>query len=206
MNKFLNETRVVLIGGSSHTGKSTLSYSLATRLDWDYLSTDSLARHPGRPWTNTSKKSIPKQVVEHYESLSVEALFSDVLSHYENNILPQVEAIVSSRIAKQAEKCLILEGSALYPKLVANLVARQSVKAIWLTASERFLKNRIELESNFDNANSDEKYLIMKFIARTLLYDKRMKDEINNLGFNYIDVEHIPTTKELLNKCLQFCC
>ena len=42
------ELRVILIGGSSHVGKSTLAQSLASKLGWRYISTDSLARHPGQ--------------------------------------------------------------------------------------------------------------------------------------------------------------
>ena len=47
--------RVILIGGTSHAGKSTLGLSLAEKLGWDYLATDSLARHPGRPWKNQNQ-------------------------------------------------------------------------------------------------------------------------------------------------------
>ncbi|MEL7245323.1 MAG: 2-phosphoglycerate kinase, partial [Cyanobacteria bacterium J06573_2] len=45
-----DKTRIILIGGSSHVGKSTLAQSLANKLNWNYISTDKLARHPGRPW------------------------------------------------------------------------------------------------------------------------------------------------------------
>ncbi len=50
MDKLINETRVILIGGSSHAGKSTLGQAIAAKLGWSYRSTDKLARHPGRPW------------------------------------------------------------------------------------------------------------------------------------------------------------
>ena len=43
--------KLILIGGTSHTGKSTLARQLAEELGWNYLSTDQLARHPGRPTT-----------------------------------------------------------------------------------------------------------------------------------------------------------
>ncbi len=49
----MNQTRIILIGiligGTSHAGKSTLAQSLAAKLGWNYLSTDKLARHPGKP-------------------------------------------------------------------------------------------------------------------------------------------------------------
>lgn len=37
-------TRVILIGGSSHTGKSALAEVIGARLGWRHVSTDSLAR------------------------------------------------------------------------------------------------------------------------------------------------------------------
>ncbi|BAY85918.1 hypothetical protein NIES267_54240 [Calothrix parasitica NIES-267] len=181
--KFSNETRVILIGGSSHAGKSTLAQYLATKLNWNYRSTDKLARHPGRPWIQDNKKFIPQHVVEHYQNLSPEELFIDVISHYEKNVLPQIEKIVRS------EEYLIIEGSALYPELVKNLVRENQVEAIWLTGSEQLFRNRIYKESNFDNVGEDEKYLIEKFIQRTLLYNQRMMELVEKLGFKYIDVK-----------------
>ena len=48
--------KVILIGGSSHVGKSTVSESLAETLGWSHLSTDRLAAHPGRPWRPAPEK------------------------------------------------------------------------------------------------------------------------------------------------------
>ncbi len=204
MDKLINETRVLLIGGSSHVGKSTLAQSLAAKLDWNYLSTDNLARHPGRPWANADQKPVREHVVEHYKTLSVNALFFDVLSHYEQNVLPQVEAIVHSHLSDLLTECLIIEGSALWPGLVADLVSENNIKiqAIWLTASDRFLQNRIYQESNFNQIAEDEKYLIQKFLNRTLFYNKRMKQEVKRLRFICIDVEFMSTADELLKECL----
>lgn len=185
------------MGGSSHVGKSTLAQYLAAKLNWNYRSTDKLARHPGKPWIQANKKIIPEHVVEHYKNLSTEALFLDVISYYEKNILPQVENIVGS------EEYIILEGSALYPGLVKNLVNEKGVKAMWLTASEQLFRNRIYQESNFDNVGEDEKCLIEKFLQRTLLYNQRMIEKVENLGFIYIDVESTSTLDELSNKSME---
>ena len=183
MNQLIGETRIILIGGSSHAGKSTLAQNLAAKLNWNYLSTDKLARHPGKPWIQPNKKFIPKHVIEHYKNLSPEELFVDVISHYEINVLPQVENILRS------EEYIILEGSALYPSLVKNLVYEKGVKAIWLTGGNRLFRNRIYKQSNFDNVGEDEKYLIEKFLHRTLLYNQRMIEKVENLGFMSINVE-----------------
>ena len=106
--------RVVLIGGTSHVGKSTLAESLAARLGWTRISTDSLARHPGRPWKPKGEE-VPDHVAEHYLSLSVDELLEDVLRHYRAVVWPKVEAIVASRLNDSCETGLVLEGSALWP-------------------------------------------------------------------------------------------
>jgi 2-phosphoglycerate kinase len=138
-----DKTRIVLIGGSSHAGKSTLGRSLATKLGWNYRSTDKLARHPGRPWANNQAQSIPAHVTNHYKSLSVDALLLDVLFHYKKNVLPQIEAIVHAHLSNLSGDCLVLEGSALYPQLIKHLVEEKSVLGIWLNVSDRLLQNRI---------------------------------------------------------------
>ncbi len=38
MNELINETRVILIGGASHTEKSTLAQALAQQFGWNYRS------------------------------------------------------------------------------------------------------------------------------------------------------------------------
>ncbi len=203
MNKLFNETRVILIGGSSHAGKSTLGRALAAKLGWSCRSTDKLARHPGPPWVGANGKAIPEHVAEHYRELSVDALFLDVLSHYEKNVLPQVEIIVHSHASDLSTECLILEGSALWPGFVANLVGENGVKAIWLTARDQLFQNRIFSESNFCKVCKDEKHLIQKFLDRTLFYNKHMREEVERLRFMYIDVESVSTADELSKKCME---
>ncbi len=46
------------------------------------------AQHPRCPWVATNGKAISEYVAEYYRDLSVDALFLDVLSHYEKNVLP----------------------------------------------------------------------------------------------------------------------
>jgi 2-phosphoglycerate kinase len=198
------EARVILIGGSSHAGKSTLGLALAAKLGWSYRSTDKLARHPGRPWVGADGKAIPEHVEKYYRDMSVETLFLDVLSHYEKNVLPIVEVIVDSHASDLSTECLIIEGSALWPGFVANKVGSNGVKAIWLTASDQLFRNRIKRESNFCNVCKDEKDLIQKFLDRTLFYNKHMKEEVERLGFMSIDVESVSTADELLKKCMEF--
>ena len=60
-----------------------------------------------------------------------------------------------------------------------------------------FFKIESYVKSNFDNVGENEKYLIQKFLERTLLYNKRMMELVEHLGFISIDVESISNTDEL---------
>ena len=125
--------RVILVGGSSHVGKSTLSGSLAAELGWTHVSSDTLARHPGRPWKPEPEK-VPDNVAEHYLSLSVDDLLRDVLCHYRVNVWPKVEAIVAAYSNDTSSAGVIVEGSALWPEFATSLNSHRTA-ALWLTNS-----------------------------------------------------------------------
>ncbi len=194
-----HDSKVVLIGGSSHVGKSTVSESLAAELGWTHLSTDSLARHPGRPWAPAHQK-VKDNVADHYLNLSVDKLVEDVLRHYRVNVWPEVEAIVASRLNNPSTAGIVVEGSALWPEFATSLDFNK-VSAIWLTASEVVFRQRIYTESMYSSKSSRERMMIDKFLERTLAYNKRMVDAVNRLGFTLVDVRHSNVT-ELTERCL----
>ena len=200
MIKSWHDLRVILIGGSSHVGKSTLAHSLALKLGWRHISTDHLARYPGRPW-KVKPQTVPEHVAEHYLSLSGEELITDVLRHY-RSMWPGIEAIVTSHATDLSTERLILEGSALWPETVATMEL-DHVAAIWLTASNGLFQTRIYGESCFEEAASRGKMMIQKFLGRIHLYNERMMEAVNRLGLASIDMETTPSTEKLGDRCLE---
>jgi 2-phosphoglycerate kinase len=190
--------RVILIGGSSNVGKSTLAKSLADKLGWRCISTDSLARHPGRPWS--ARPEFREHVAEHYLSLSVEELMEDVLRHYKG-MQPNIRSLISAHAADDSASRLIMEGSALWPEFIAALKVNNAA-AIWLTASNRLFEKRIYDASHMGTATATEKKAIQKFLARTLRYNEQMMEIVNRLGLTSIDVEST-APHELPNRCLE---
>ena len=190
---------VILIGGPSHVGKSTVSESLAVALGWIHVSTDSLARHPGRPWRPALEK-VPDPVVEHYVHLSVEELIEDVLRHYRVNVWPKVEAIVASHSNDPSTNGIVVEGSAVWPEFATNLDFGK-VAALWLTASEEVLRHRIRAGSLYSSKSPREQMIIDKFLERTIAYNTRMVDVVNHHGFALVDVTHSDMA-ELTQRCL----
>lgn len=192
--------RVILIGGSSHVGKSLLAQSLAATLGWTHISTDSLARHPGRPWKPHPEK-VPDHVAEHYLTLSVDELIADVLHHYRVNVWPKVEAIIVPHIEGSSKDRVVLEGSALWPEFV-TAIDSDRVAALWLTARKEVFRQRILDGSMYHSKPPRERAMVDKFLERTLAYDSLMVEAANRLGLTIVDASQ-STVPELTETCMR---
>lgn len=177
--------RVVLIGGTSNVGKSTVARAVADRLGFECLSTDKLARHPGRPW-RTPEWEVPPHVAEHYGTLTVDELIRSVLDHYER-LWPRVEELITARAAEGGTGTgLVLEGSALLPVPVAELEVRRTA-AVWLTADDAVVRARVRTAGRYETATAAEQHLMDQFLARTGRYQELMLDAVDRLGLDRVD-------------------
>ncbi len=194
-----NAIRVVLIGGTSHAGKSTTATALAARLGAEAISTDKLARHPGRPWP-TPTWVVPDHVAEHYATLTTEELIASVLAHY-GRMWPMVRELIETRAGDADAPPLVLEGSALWPERVAE-IKLTTVRAVWLTADDPVFDARIRRESRFDQADPAGRRLIERFAARTRLYNATMMQAVKRLGLPFFTVTAGMTEDEVVDACL----
>jgi 2-phosphoglycerate kinase len=192
--------RCILIGGTSNAGKTSVAKHIASRIGWTHVSTDSLARHPGRPWKARSE-SVPEHVVEHYSTLDTDELIKSVLTHY-RNIWPLAEALIEKHAQGAAAGGLVLEGSALWPELVASLY-QPSAAAIWLTATDDLLKARIYHESQYEQSDSPAKALIDKFVGRTHSFNAAMMEDLRRLGLPSVVVDLDSTIEAVADACLR---
>jgi 2-phosphoglycerate kinase len=191
--------RVALIGGTSHAGKSTTARVLAARLGGETISTDKLARHPGRPWP-TPDWVVPDHVAEHYRTLGPDALLASVLAHY-GSMWPMVVELIETRVAETQAPPLVLEGSALWPALVAELDL-PTVRAVWLTADDAVFDDRIRRESGLDAAEPTGRQLIESFAARTRLYNAEMLAQVRRLGLPLVEVTAAMSEDEVADAVL----
>ncbi|MFB7470971.1 hypothetical protein [Kitasatospora sp. NPDC056184] len=191
--------RVVLIGGTSNTGKSTVARLVAERLGFECRSTDALARHPGRPWPVPGWE-VPPHVAEHYRTLSVDELIASVLGHYAR-LRPRIEELVTRRVAEGGGPGLVLEGSALWPAAVAGLVGPDTA-ALWLTADEAVIRERIRRDGRYAEATGDGRYLMDAFLARSVRYQELMAAELDRLGLVGLDAGDGRSARELADAVL----
>jgi 2-phosphoglycerate kinase len=180
----VRDVRVVLIGGTSNVGKSTVARALAERLGFECLTTDGLARHPGRPW-RTPEWEVPAHVAEHYGSLTVDELITSVLAHYDR-LWPRIEELITTHAIEGRGTGLVLEGSALWPVRVARLQVPRTA-AVWLTTDDAVVRARVHAAGRYEAATEAERRLMDKFLARTARYQTLMIDAVDRLGMDRID-------------------
>jgi hypothetical protein len=192
------QAHTFLIGGTSHAGKSTVARVLAGRLMWSCLSTDTLARHPGRPW-RAPPETVPAHVAEHYLELDGEALMASVLAHYAR-LWPRIEGLARARV--DGLLGLVIEGSAVMPEHAAGLQG-QGVHAVWLVADPGLIEARIRQESGWSDAGPEQRRLIGKFIERSVRFDALIRAEVARLGLTQVAVEPEAGAEALAGLCLE---
>lgn len=187
----------ILIGGTSHCGKSTLAKALSTLLGAVCISTDSLARHPGRPWKERPEL-IPDHVRTHYAQRPVSELMASVLAHY-HRLWPTVVAVIETH--RQASHSLVLEGSGLLPAQMHTL-PHQHLHALWLYASEPFLVDRIRRSSRYAEKLPAAQHLIDQFTQRSLAFNGMILQQGQALNLPLLNVEHYADVNTLVQACL----
>jgi 2-phosphoglycerate kinase len=192
-----DRVKVLLLGGTSHVGKSTVAAQLADKLGWGVMSTDRMARYPGRPWT--TRPDYKREVAEHFLSHDADGLVAGQLAHYQS-MWPIVERLVREHAAPSAER-LVLEGSGVWPDNVAAL-ALPSLSAVWLTASPELIEARILSESRFDEADEQDRRLIRQFVVRSQGYDVKMMEAVHRLGLPFVTVTAETDVESLAEECL----
>lgn len=189
--------RAILIGGTSHLGKSYFAEALAHRLGWQYMSTDSLSRHPGRPWKKECV--IPVAVQNHYLTNTPNELVDDVIQHYGKSVWPIVKAIVQTRVFNQYDSCIVLEGSAILPEPVASADFEQTL-SVWFTASEDLIKTRIHKSSRYHQKSPRGRKMIDRFLSRSLLFNEHILAETRRLDQHSVDISQADAVDQLLAK------
>lgn len=187
----VGQIKGILLGGTSHVGKSTLAAHLSRKLDWPAQSTDKLARHPGRPWP-----ILRPQVAEFYTRLSPETIDWLLQVHYDN-LRPRLDQIIDSLIVAGAG--FIIEGSALRPDHVHHL-HDAGVATACLHASRTFLRERMRRESEYVEREPSLQRICDTFIERSLRDNEAIVASANASGVPLVDVEDAGAVEALIRE------
>lgn len=173
--------RVFLIGGTSHTGKSTTARAIATSLAADRIATDVFARHPGRPWPSPDSAVRP-HVADYYATTNTAQLVEDVVRHYER-LQPHLLSLQTLRQRDKAAPDLVIEGSCVMP--------RAGMNAVWLYVKPDVIADRMYKESAYANLASKGQRLVDAFLDRTLAFQSLLMARSDELGLPLLDVSEV---------------
>ncbi|MGI9450765.1 MAG: hypothetical protein ACR2QH_09045 [Geminicoccaceae bacterium] len=173
-----NRISCLLIAGTSHTGKSTLAMSIGEALGWSILSTDKLARHPGRPWP-----TVLPPIAEYYARLTSETIYQFLLHHHQN-MWPHIRRLIQDH--RDNEIPFVLEGSALRPEYIASQAAPETM-IVCLHADHAFLRHRMYRQSGYEQLEQDHQAIVDKFIERSLRDNDENLSAARDHGLQCID-------------------
>lgn len=179
----------ILIAGTSHVGKSTLAGLLSTMLGWQAISTDSLARHPGRPWPG-----IPAPVEEYYTALSAETIHWFLKVHHQN-IWPLIRPMIDS--SSHTGNPAIFEGAALRPEFISPLLG-STVAGLLLHAGNDFLLERMRSHARYEDATAGQRRIMDAFIERSLRENTEMLASAREHHLPIVDVTSPEALKTLV--------
>lgn len=174
----MTKPKGVLLLGTSHAGKSTSAAGLAAALDWRLISTDTLGRHPGRPWAG-----VPDPVIEFYLGLSDDAIHWFLRVHHQN-MRPLIGDAIEK--AKRAGG-FVLEGAALRPEHLDDWDL-DGVRPLCLFADDAVLRDRIMAASGHEKRDDEMKRAIDKFIERSLRENRALVAAARERGIDLVDV------------------
>ena len=181
----------ILISGTSHVGKSTLAGRLSAELGCEAISTDSLARHPGRPWPG-----IPAPVEEFYSQLSAETIHWFLKVHHQN-IWPLVRRLIESKTG--TGNIVVFEGAALRPEFIAPLLG-STVAGIFLHAQNDFLSDRMRAHAGYKDATAGQRRIMDAFIERSLRENTEMLASARHHHVPIVDIANPEAFDGLVNE------
>ncbi|SOC93031.1 hypothetical protein SAMN05216358_3194 [Rhizobium sp. AN5] len=182
---------IILISGTSHVGKSTLAGLLIEKLHCEAISTDSLARHPGRPWPG-----IPAPVEEYYRQLSAETIHWFLKVHHQN-IWPLVRGLIDSKTG--TGNIVVFEGAALRPEFIAPLLG-SAVAGVFLHAQNDFLSDRMRAHAGYKDATAGQRRIMDAFIERSLRENTEMLASARHHHVPTVDIANPEAFDGLVNE------
>lgn len=189
--------KVILIGGSPMSGKTTLATKLAQRYEYNCISTDDIG---GILKTVVAINPIgDMDYHKYYIKRSWEDLCRDTWQCHQK-IWPAVKRLV--KIHSEWGTPIIIEGWALYPILFQNSVV-ENMKRIWLISDSDVLKNRLINAKEFILGASNADMMVEKYLQRSMWHNEKIYQQVIEIGDTYIKITKDLTEKNLVKRAIE---
>ena len=189
--------RVFWLGGSPCAGKSSISEILVSRFDVDVYHVDEAfeihrqglnpAQHPTlTKWLESSWNQRWMQPVD--------CLVEDVISCYREHF----DLVRQDILARPERKSLLVEGTALLPREVANIMPNRS-HAIWIIPTADFQREHYSLREwarNIVEQCDDPKVAFQNWMERDIRFAEWIEAEVSTLDLQLLRIDGSRTIAE----------
>ncbi len=186
--------KVILIGGSPMTGKSTIAIALASKLNRACISTDDIGEVLQTVTDINPMKG--QNYIDYYSNTDKEKLIEDI-KVYHAQIKPAIKRLVDIHSSWGAP--VIIEGWAIYPDMLDGLETEE-VKSVWLIANENLLAKRLENNKLFCKEASNPKKMLGNYLYRSLWHNNYLLEQCKLKNRKYILINEDESTGEVKTK------
>jgi len=191
------DIKVILIGGSPMSGKTTLALKLAAKYEYGCVSTDDIGEIVGTVADINPMKGFDYR--EYYVNKSIGDLINDTY-RYHRSIWPSIKHLIE--IHSNWSTPIIIEGWAIYPNLV-KAIESENVKTIWLVSDSDVLEERLINKKDFYKGSSCEKAMVTNYLQRSIWHNEKIFNEVIELDDDYIRVTKDLPEEQLVGMAIE---
>jgi 2-phosphoglycerate kinase len=195
----MRTTRVIYIGGTPMVGKSTVARLLASRLQYECVSTDDigaaitavteLETHPQFHYMGT------EDYRDYYATTDTTKLVRD-MDDLHAALWPALRILFQNHLSWGSP--IVIEGWGLRPRYVSELSG--DIGGVFLLADNALLEERVAA-SEFGSGATDRESMLANYLERSRLYNAMVQDQVSQLGLASVHVSADMKPDEIADEC-----
>jgi 2-phosphoglycerate kinase len=193
--------KAIYIGGTPMVGKSTVGRILASRLQYQCVSTDDIgaaitavtdaATHPQFHYMGT------QDYRDYYATTEMPKLIRD-MERQHAALWPALRVLFQNHMTWGVP--IIIEGWALRPNCVAELSG--DIGGVFLMADDALVESRVR-SSDFSAGAKDREAMLLRYIERSRRYSSAIQDDVSRLGLVGITISAEMKPDEIADECIR---
>ena len=192
----LDPLRVMLIGGSPMSGKSTIARAIAAQLGFSVIATDDLGAAARGVTIPAVAPDLFAMRAEDYREYYISHSVDELLEHAQRShraLWPAVESVIHDHATWAPSS--IVEGWALLPDLVAKLDISR-VAAVWVDVPDSVLEARVRANPEFYAGASNPDLMIRRFTQRSVEFGLILRAQTSALHLPLVRLSGAETPEE----------
>lgn len=202
MDHSVEQPTVHLIGGPPGAGKTTLGIALASRLERssvtiDDIRTSLLGITDPSAYPELHVIGLPDPVT-YFTGTDPETMVEHAIAQH-RTLWPAVEAVLRKKVNHGIPA--VYDGWHLMPDLVAG-AALDGACAVWIDIDDEVLRARELQVWDFYQRSHDPELMLERFLARSMLWNARMRESAAKFGFHLIRQDGTRSVPDLVDEVL----